>query len=207
MPKMKKCCCCLNLKPGVLIISVIELLVIALAIFATIVALCNHPQRSDSVYTFNKEFSIVSLIVYFPLFVGFFFGLFVSIQERRVDLIKRYALIIYAYIFVSVAMYIASIIITMNQRKKYCKKHPEYDCTDLVLIVYFARVVSAYAEQTELLLKQNTPQNTTDQVRVTFALLPNKRVRVTGQFNTDLPIPILQIIKLEISIDLYVLTM
>ncbi|CAG8446778.1 11146_t:CDS:2 [Diversispora eburnea] len=55
MPKMKKCCLCINLKLGVLIISVIELYSAAVVIFATIATLCD-PQK---IYNYPRN-AIVS---------------------------------------------------------------------------------------------------------------------------------------------------
>ncbi|RHZ83440.1 hypothetical protein Glove_94g31 [Diversispora epigaea] len=177
---MKKCCFCINLKLGTLIISILSLGAAFSVIFSTIATLCDSFFSSYyAAYGFSKPFTIVSLIVYSLLFVAFSFGFYVSIQEKRVDLIERYALILYAYVFISAAMNSGMIFILMNNKKEYCEMalRSDEDCTNLVLIgpiiniviniiinIYFARVVSAYAEQTEFLLRHNTPRTIIVQV-------------------------------------------
>ncbi|CAG8446822.1 11149_t:CDS:2 [Diversispora eburnea] len=136
------------IQAGALIISFLSLFNAASVIFATISTLCN-PQRYNSYYAYSA-----SLVVYSLLFFAFSFGLYVTIQERRVDLIERYALILYAYVFISAAMNLGTIFILMNNK------------------IYFARVVSAYAEQTEFLLHHNTPR--TIVVQITNRLYPKQ---------------------------------
>ncbi|RHZ83423.1 hypothetical protein Glove_94g30 [Diversispora epigaea] len=180
---MQKCCFCISLKPGVIIISVLSLYNAATVIFATIITL-NNSQKiynypSNAVYTYSLAYTIVSLIVYSLLFVAFSFGLYVSIQERRVDLIEHYALILYAYVLISAAMYLGMIFIILNNKKEYCEVIRVKDCTNFILLspvigliisillnIYFAQIVSAYAKQTELLLNPNNPNNPNTTVQV-----------------------------------------
>ncbi|GBB84387.1 hypothetical protein RclHR1_00110020 [Rhizophagus clarus] len=174
--QIAKCCCCIPLKAGVIIISLLWLLG---GLFYTVFGAASiklseqdikiygqEPQFSSTQYSTVVTFAIIMVVVYAFIALGAAFGLYAAIFSKKYKMLKIYSTIGYIIAGIQVLFSIASIIRTIIS-KSICENYPAeglyINCNQLytfylpfyiifgifiiLLSVYFSLVISAYARR------------------------------------------------------------
>uniref|UniRef100_A0A1D1Y7P6 Lysosomal-associated transmembrane protein 4A n=1 Tax=Anthurium amnicola TaxID=1678845 RepID=A0A1D1Y7P6_9ARAE len=174
------CCCCVPLKTGVVIITILWLLFGIYEIVTNTLELAT-PTKENS-FTYIKVVDIAAIIFSGLITIGAAFGLFVFIFANTSRMLLIYSKIAYGIVAINIADYILSLIVAIvlksevmehckqflfnripdNEKNNACSDNYNDIITSIVMsavvttlfLVYFAIVITAYVEN-----KQNDNNN------------------------------------------------
>ncbi|GBB84394.1 hypothetical protein RclHR1_00110027 [Rhizophagus clarus] len=173
---INKCCCCIPLRAGVIIISIIWLLVGAYQTIRGIINLVSLPGTDGngifSVGLFQnlRAFIIITIVLYALVTIGAAFGLFVVICANKSRMLLIYSKIAYCIAAIQIISNILDIIaiaLFNKEMEKICQEFSSFQsnnsCSTInkaslaygiiitiivaIFVIYFAIVISAYAHR------------------------------------------------------------
>ncbi|CAG8625786.1 13336_t:CDS:2 [Ambispora leptoticha] len=163
-PRMKTCCCCINLKTGVIIISILWLVYGLYEAISYFIAFGN--TNTDSFYSYLSTFTLITGIMFSLTVIGALYGLIVVSFAK---ITQAYVTIAWSIALRYIINNITEIILFISFKDSYlsyCEDLEEYsedtctaaynnvllfaiiiDVITIIISIYFATVVAAYRAQ------------------------------------------------------------
>ncbi|CAG8605116.1 13946_t:CDS:2 [Ambispora leptoticha] len=164
-PRMKSCCCCLKLKTGVVIISILWILYGIYQATANFLAFQNRNNNTDNFFSYVSTFAIIEGILSLFTVIGALYGLLVVSFANRIRLFQKYVIIAWIIALIQCSINIAEIIILVSRKNSYIQYCESINYTEdmclstynilvpieiaqdlfmIIISIYFATVVAAY---------------------------------------------------------------
>ncbi|KAG9295065.1 hypothetical protein G9A89_017859 [Geosiphon pyriformis] len=162
---MSHCCCCIRLKPAVVIITLLTMVNSLYNAITGIIAFTNRNESSKYFFHYVPTFALIFGISNVIITLGAIYGLFVVSFANIYRLIRPYVIFFYINVAINFILGIVDIILNITPKSKFiesCEVNHKVDyCNDdynaelrksivtfvlvIIILIYFALVIAAYA--------------------------------------------------------------
>ncbi|KAG9288687.1 hypothetical protein G9A89_004306 [Geosiphon pyriformis] len=172
---MSTCCCCINLKSGVVLISLFMMMYsFTFGILGFIGFFANRNKTSTNLENLNADLSLISGIFHGISSLGFLYGLFVICFTNTHRLLRPYVTFTYLNIVIDLIIGIFAVILC-NRLSDDCiysslaglSAYIVFTILTTLLLVYFSLVIASYANSCHE--KEEMVKQTSDHENITVA--------------------------------------